>query len=260
MTTEDEERDRVERGIELLWNGLDPAARGPKRSLSLDAIVRTAIEIADAEGLDALSMRRVATALGAGTMSLYRYVPGKDELVDLMAEYVYGVPEYPDLDGWRDRLEWSARGSWRMYRRHPWVLQIAMNRPPLGPNAMHAIDWAIGALNELGLDLTTTIRLIASVDNYVMGSALLLVNEQVAERKSGLTADQWWTLRAPLMERFISADDYPNMSRFGSEPFDTDTDRSFEFGLQRVLDGIATFVRIHPAEGNPTVPPDVPGA
>src|SRR5436190_5859938 len=122
------------RSIALLWGVTGPGRRGPKPSRSVDEVVAAAVAIADAEGLAALSIRRVADALGLSPMSLYTYVPSKAELVDLMLDRVAGeeaAADAPAPDGrnWRRQLEQLARGRWAMAQRHPWLMQVGMHRP-----------------------------------------------------------------------------------------------------------------------------------
>ncbi len=134
MTTEYPGRGNPQRSLELLWGEPKVPSRGPKPGLDLARIVRTAIELADAEGLAALSMRRVAERLGVGAMSLYTYIPGKAELLDLMLDQVQGELLMEELPGgdWRARLEARARQDWALYERHPWLLQICpCHFPPL---------------------------------------------------------------------------------------------------------------------------------
>src|SRR5215213_8438643 len=120
------------RSLALLWRTQERGARTGRLDLSIDRIVRAAVEIADADGMAALSMRRVAERLGVGTMSLYTYVPGKAELIDLMLDTVYGETAKPDTvpGGWRGRLEQVARENWELYRRHRWMLLVGTTRPP----------------------------------------------------------------------------------------------------------------------------------
>ena len=124
--------------LELLWGRRERPNRGPKPGLTLERIVASAIAVADAEGLDAVSMRRVAAKLGVGTMSLYRYVPGKNELLDLMLDRVSDPGDAAQrLRGrdWRGVLETYAHGTWDLYTSHPWLLQVNWSRPALGPSS-----------------------------------------------------------------------------------------------------------------------------
>ncbi|MER5643728.1 TetR/AcrR family transcriptional regulator [Streptosporangium sp. NPDC002524] len=220
--------------------------REAQDGLSIGRIVRTAIHLADAEGLDALSMRRVAAELGAGTMSLYRYVPGKDSLIELMVEAVFdeSPPPAPLPEGWRAGLELAARREWAMYSRHPWVLRvIATPQPPLGPNVLADVERSMRAVDGLGLDPMTMHWVAIMVSAQVQGSALLLVNEVEAERRTGVTTKQWRALKAPMLQEILESGRFPMLSRLHEERGDAiDLDEWFEFGLRRLLDGLTVLI------------------
>src|SRR5690606_36837380 len=119
--------------------------------LTVPQIVRAAIELADADGMAALSMRRVADALGVAAMTLYSYVPGKAELLDLMLDAVSGETARPPITDWRSALTQIAEENWALYHRHPWILQIVTYRPPLGPNIIAKYDYELSAVDGIGL-------------------------------------------------------------------------------------------------------------
>ncbi|MGS2640096.1 TetR/AcrR family transcriptional regulator [Streptosporangium sp. G12] len=227
----------------------EPERREPQDGLSTGRIVRTAIRVADAEGLDALSMRRVAAELGAGTMSPYRYVPGKDTLIELMVEAVFGesAPCDPVPGDWRAGLELAARREWAMYSRHPWVLRvIATPQPPLGPNVLADVERSMRAVDGLGLDLMTMHRVAIMVSAHVQGWALLLVNEVESERRTGVTMRQRRALKAPMLQEILESGRFPMLSRLHEERGDAiDLDEWFEFGLRRLLDGLAVLIEGH---------------
>ena len=157
----------------LLWGQTERGTRGPKPGLSVEQIVRAAIEVADAEGVDALSMRRVADKLGVGTMSLYRYVPGKGELIDLMLERVLADngPPGGEPTAWRPRLESMARSSWRMYHeQHPRVL-VTERHPVMGPTEVEGLESLLRAVSGIGLSPSEMYGAIALVDSFVRGMA-----------------------------------------------------------------------------------------
>jgi AcrR family transcriptional regulator len=143
MTTEDERKSRMVRDVELLW-GLDApqARRGPKPRLSREAVVRAAIGVADAEGIEAVSMQRVAKELGYTTMSLYRHVDSKEDMLVLMLDSsMEGDPPGPREDGdWRAGLEDWCRGVLEMYRAHPWSIFVSLSGPPRGPNRLRRVE------------------------------------------------------------------------------------------------------------------------
>jgi AcrR family transcriptional regulator len=122
--------------------GTGRAPRSAETELSRERVIRAATEIADAEGLDALSMRGVAAKLGVATMSTYRHVAGKDDLVVLMADAAFGELDYPGPPpaGWRPLLERATRTLWALFRRHPWLAQITPLTRPL-PLGNHAGAW-----------------------------------------------------------------------------------------------------------------------
>jgi AcrR family transcriptional regulator len=214
--------------------------------LSLDKIVDTALALADAEGLEALSMRRVAAALGAGTMSLYRHVPGKEELVDLMAGAVLdrAGPELPDTGGWRARMESYARAMWALYHRHPWLLQIlTVTRPRLAPSGLARTEWLLRGVEGLSRDLHTMTRAAVTVTGYVQGMAMFLVNDLQAERRTGVGKDEWWEANRDQFHELVARGPYPILAMIAeSGQDDAGLEEEFEFGLQRMLDGLAAHL------------------
>ncbi len=237
------------RTMELLWGIHKRRTRGPKPGLTVDQIAGAAIEIADAEGLDGLSMRRVADRLGAGSMSLYRYVPGKAELLDVMVDRVSGETERPDdlPGGWRPRLEQVARENHRLFQRHPWLLQVFPGRPPLGPNVMAKYDYELRAVEGIGLTDVEMDSVLTLVLGYVRASAGSAVESARAPERTGQTDDQWWTAVFPALEKVFDPRRYPLAARVGTavgEHYQEayDPERTFEFGLERLLDGVAVLV------------------
>jgi AcrR family transcriptional regulator len=240
------------RSMALLWR--DPSApaptRGPRPGLTVDKIVAVAVELADAEGLAALSMRRVAERLGVGTMSLYTYVPSKAELVDVMFDTACGetAREEP-AGGWRERLSRIARTTWDLYRRHPWMLQVmAMSRPPLGPNAIAGYDRDLRAVEGIGLTDLEMDSVVSLVSVYVQGAARAAVEAAGSARATGMTDEQWWATYGPLLEKVFDPRRYPVAARVGAVAGEAnqsayDPERGFEFGLARLLDGVEALVR-----------------
>ena len=232
-----------ERSIALLWGKAGAPTRGPKQRLTVERVVATAIELADADGLDGLSMRKVAERLGVGTMSLYTYVPAKAELVDLMLDRATGEVRRPDEGmGWRERLELFAREHWQLYHRHPWMLQVTGHRPVLGPNELRAYDDALGALAEAGLDERDMVGFVDLVEGYVRGKARNSIDSAQAERRTGVSDDQWWTARQFFWEKHFERADYPNLTRVLDAGAFSEQGGAFEFGLARTLDGIERFL------------------
>jgi AcrR family transcriptional regulator len=218
----------------------------------VEEVVRAAIEVADAEGVAALSMRRVAERLGVSTMSLYTYVPSKAELIDVMLDVVLGeaVGTNDTAGGWREKLELVARENWTLYHRHPWMLQVAaMSRPPLGPNVIAKYDYELRVVDGIGLTDIEMDSVLTLVLGYVQGAARTSVEASQAERRTGMTDEDWWSANSPLLEKVFDPDRYPTASRVGlaaGEAYQAayDPEYAFEFGLRRVLDGIEALIRL----------------
>lgn len=236
--------------MELLWGLEKKPGRGPRPGLSVGRIVGAAMEVADAEGLAAVSMRRVADKLGVGAMSLYTYVPGKAELVDVMLDAAMGEVDEPvGVDGgWRAGLGRVARENWALYHRHPWVLQVAAaGRPPLGPGVIAKYDRELRVVDGIGLSEVEMDSVLALVLEHAQGAARRSVEAERAERSTGKTDYEWWLANEPLLEKVFDPERYPTAARVGpasSEAYQAayDPDYAFEFGLERILDGIEVLI------------------
>ncbi|MER7751587.1 TetR/AcrR family transcriptional regulator C-terminal domain-containing protein [Kitasatospora sp. NPDC097643] len=223
-------------------------AHGGERDLSRERIVATAVRVADAEGLAALSMRRVATELGAATMSLYRHVPGKDELLRLMMGEAFREQPLPDPmpSGWRAGLETVARLQWRIYRRHPWLAAtMSFTRPVLAPDAALHTERSMSALSGLGLRPEEMAQASVTVAAFVCGLAVHFEREAQDEQDSGLSADEWMDRQEHEANLGLMADPelFPMFDALSRGPeIDMSLEALFEFGLGRMLDGIGTLV------------------
>ncbi|MFI9588749.1 TetR/AcrR family transcriptional regulator [Nonomuraea sp. NPDC052265] len=249
MTVEYPGKGDPARSLALLWRTSERASRKGRPELSVERIVRAAIDVADAEGLAALSMRRVAEKLGVGTMSLYTYVPGKPELLDVMLDTVYGETARPEdvPGGWRARLELIARENFALYLRHPWLLQVAASRPVLGPNVTAKYDYELRAVDGIGLTDLEMDSVITLVTGFVHGTARGAVEAAQAESRTGMTDLQWWAAHAPFLSRISDPAMFPTASRVGQAAGEAlqaaySPEHAFEFGLQRVLDGVQVLV------------------
>jgi AcrR family transcriptional regulator len=246
------------RSVALLWRDREQRpARGRKPTLTVDAIVAAAIEMADEAGLGALSMRALAERLKVGTMSLYTHVPGKAELIDLMLDTVLRETARPDdlPDGWRARLELVARENLALIHRHPWMLEIVTFRPPMGPGVIAKYDLELRALEGIGLTDVEMDSVLTLVLGYVQSSARQALEATLVEQRTGLTDDEWWSAQAPLLDQVIDPDRFPVATRVGTAATEAyrglwDPDHTFEFGLQRVLDGIEALVGARRAGGS----------
>lgn len=224
-----------------------PVARQPgvpKGSLNRRHVLRTAITIADAEGLGAVSMRRLAAELGAGPMSLYRHVTGKDELVTQMADEVFGEVELPvpGPEGWRAKLELIAHRQWELSRRHLWLPRaVSFTRPLLVPNMMAHTEWTLRALDELGLPMETRLREALTLPALVRTVALSMAEETEAEQETGVTLDGWWLLQRKRADELLSTGQFPLLAMLPEETV-SDLDGMFDYILARHLDGFAVML------------------
>ncbi|WP_214410087.1 TetR/AcrR family transcriptional regulator C-terminal domain-containing protein [Sphaerisporangium fuscum] len=235
-----------------------PAARSREsresdHDLTRERIVRTGVEIADGEGLAALSMRRIATELGAATMSLYRHVAGKNELVALMADAVFGDEPLVEArpGNWREGLESTARTHWRMYRRHPWLAQVmSFTRPLMAPKGLAHTERALRHLDGLGLPPNTLLHLAVTTFSYVRGVAVNLEQEAQARQDTGVSDDEWMESQEQAFARVFATGDFPAVAAvFGAPGVDFDLDSLFEFGLRSLLDGFAVLVETAASAG-----------
>ncbi|MEU2559083.1 TetR/AcrR family transcriptional regulator [Streptomyces longispororuber] len=241
-TTETSGSGDITRTLELLWGDGERPTRGPKPALTLERIVTAAVRLADAEGIAAVSMRRLSQELGTGTMSLYRYLPGKAELLDLMLDHVQ-TPADDDVtvaDGWRAGVEAHARETLARYQAHPWLLHVNQSRPVLGPSTVGSLEKILARIKPTGLSDPELISVLIMVEGYVSGVARTYAHTVEAE-KSGLSEEAFWEKQGPLLERVMTSGRYPFVAGLSEEAFGPDFDH-FEFGLQRILDGLDVLV------------------
>ncbi|MFF2550322.1 TetR/AcrR family transcriptional regulator [Nocardia sp. NPDC058058] len=222
---------------QLVWSKdrRTPARRAP----SVDRIVHAALTIADTEGLEAVSMRRVATELASGTASLYRYVAGRDELLDLMIDAAQGETDAPALTGeWRTDLAALAHHLRDTLLAHPWLAAELSGRPALGPNALRRYDTGLAALIPFTGDITLATNIVDTVTAYVFGAVNHVLAEIRAQQRTGLTEDQWRATVGPYLRDVIATGDYPNFARRLADAEDITATARFDFGLTCLLEGI----------------------
>ncbi|HEX4061736.1 MAG TPA: TetR/AcrR family transcriptional regulator [Streptosporangiaceae bacterium] len=245
-------RDRREqRANQRIKDMQDHGHQAPRRvrSLSRDEIVKTAIKVADAEGAQAISMRRIARELNAGAMSLYWHVSSKDELLDFMLDAVEGEEEFPPVTGdWRTDLTAAAWTQRTALRRHEWLMDFIGGRPPLGPNTLRNLERSLATIDSLGLDMVTALNVLGTLATYVMGAVLREFREMGVERRDreaagGLTEDDLHKIVHDHVQKLRGTGRFPHFTRMYEEGIDPDSaetrDARFEFGLRCVLDGIA---------------------
>ena len=217
------------------------AGRPPEQPLTRGRIVAAAMAVADGEGLDAVSMRRLAAELGVGPMSLYRHVAGREQLEHLLVRAVFGAAPLPEPGppGWRAKLELVCRVQWRCFRRHPWLPElISMTRPLLVPEAMTHTEWTLKALDGLGLSLAERTREAMSLPGLVRGLAVTAAAETREERETGVANDRWWLTLDDEVRALMRSGRFPLLATVSGEIVQ-DLDALLEHALRRHLDGLA---------------------
>jgi AcrR family transcriptional regulator len=238
------------RTLQLLWR--DPAVvprHGPRQGLSVDAVVDAATELADGDGLDAVTMRRVAQVLGVVPMTLYTYVPGKAELLDLMLDAAYARMPRDGTAGqpWRQRLTAVAAENMALFESHPWAATVSTIRPPLGPGQLAKYEHELSAFDGLGLDDVTVDDCLSYLLSFIQACARAAAEARTQQRDSAQDDEQWWAANAPLLARVFDENAYPAAARVGSAAGAAhgsayNPAHAYEFGLQRVLDGFAALI------------------
>jgi AcrR family transcriptional regulator len=194
---------------ELIWLRPERSARGPAPAHSRTAIAAAAIALADAEGLAGVSMRKIASALGVGTMSLYNYVPAKEQLFDLMLDAVAGewkLPAAPSGDPRADLLEFAKQGHEAM-RRHPWVPALVLTRPTLGPNSLRCTEFFLAVMADNDQPADTKMELFAMLNS----SICMLAQWEVNQRQSG-GGEQWQKELVTYLGQAAATGEYPHLA------------------------------------------------
>jgi len=225
--------------FELLWNERGKATRGPKPGFRLGDIVKAGVAIADGRGLSTLTMASVAKRLGVTTMALYRYVPSKDALIDLVADGVMGRPPIPAGASWRADISAWARANLAMVRRHPWLFAIISTRPSVGPNWARWLDAGLQSLTSLPFSASENMAVLLLVDGHFRAAAQVLVGAKASK--------EWRNNFSRMMYTVVGDPRYPTLAamvaagRFDEPGFDLDG--MIEFGFERLLDGIEALAK-----------------
>ena len=249
------EEQHLPASVAAAWGVRDRPHKGPRPGLSLERIVAAAVRLADAEGLAAVSMSRVAAELGAAPMSLYRHVTAKDELLTLMLDAAYGPypaqprPEAGPETGWRaglSRWAWAMRAA---IHQHPWVLLIPIRGLPTLPNEVTWFEEGLRCLQDTGLEENEKASAILLVSGYVRNSAMIDADIEAAVRASGKTPDEWMASYAQTITLLADPQRFPALTKFiAAGVFDSadPPEAEFTFGLDRILDGLAALIHPHP--------------
>lgn len=238
------------RTLALLWR--DPALaprHGPRQGLTIDAVVAAATQVADTEGLEAVTMRRVAKTLGVVPMTLYTYVPGKAELLDLMLDAAYQSMPRLETPGrpWRQRLAAIAEENKALFESHPWAATISTIRPPLGPGMMAKYEHELSALEGLGLDDVLMDASLTYLLSFVQAWARAAADARAVRRDTAMDDKEWWAASGPLLARVFDETAYPIAARVGSAAGAAhgraySPGHAYTFGLERVLAGLSQLI------------------
>src|SRR5215472_1818863 len=238
------------RTLQLLWR--DPAAvprHGPRQHLTIDQVVTAAMALADAEGLDAVTMRRVASIFGVVPMTLYTYVPGKAELLDLMLDAAYARMPRADTtrQPWRQRVTAIAAENRALFETHPWAAAIATIRPPLGPGLMAKYDHELAAFDGLSLDDIQMDAALTHLLTFVQAWAQATADARAARSESAMDDERWWAASQPLLQNALDPATYPLAVRVGTAAGTAhraayNPQHAYDFGLQTILDGLAALI------------------
>ena len=218
-------------------------SQNSEATLTRERIVAAATAVADKEGLDALSMRRIAAELGVATMSLYRHVRDKDDLLVLMIDTIFGEWRTPESgNDWHESLAAAAREMWRIFRRHVWLAPAySLTRPLIVPSGLAYTEYVLATLLDRGLKPATSFSMNLILFSFVRGFATSLEMEATAEADTGVTADEWMEVQKPDLMGLLAGRDLPAfryvLDSFEPEGFDLDLDQLFESGLSYLLDG-----------------------
>ena len=241
------------RTLALLW-GQDAAAgtrRGPARSITPAQLTEAALALADESGLAAVTMRAVAQTVGIAPMSVYTYVPGKPELLDLMVDALHErMPREPWAEGtsWRERLAAVARSNREMLSAHPWMTEVAaLSRPPLGPGTLAKYEHELAALDGTGLTDVEVDASLAHLLGFVRSHVRSAHDAARATTDTAVSDAAWWQANQPILARALDPAAFPRAVRIGAAAGEAqgsawNPDHAWEFGLARTLDGLGALI------------------
>ena len=223
----------------LVWERPEPPNRPVLAPLSRERIVRAAIQLADADGLDAVSLRKVATALDVGPMRLYGYIANKEELLDLIVDAVHAEIRSSG-DSWREVLRSHAEATRHAAREHEWLADLLGGRPQLGPHALATGETLAAALHGVGVDAVMPV--VGAVNAYVIGAVRREIAERRAERATGMDEKRWQASLGPYLGRAFATGRFPALAAVVRDAAHLDADQTFRMGLDFLLDGIEASI------------------
>jgi AcrR family transcriptional regulator len=230
--------------IELLWDPPAPATKGPRPKLTLAEVVGAGMAIAAEDGIDQLSMRNVARRLGVGAMSLYTYVPGRDELFELMVDRAYGTRRLADPGRpWREQLRFHAQQAWQMYSDFPWMVRADWWRTPMGPGVLTVQEDLYRACDLTGLPADDVVEVTRTLEGYVFGAARGRASDPRVAVGGDASDDEYWSSRASFWVTYYRAEAFPTMTKIWlTGAFDRNVEPTLDFGIDRFLDGVEALV------------------
>lgn len=247
----DYELEDLPSGIAISWGLHKQPQRGPKRELSIDQIVETAIGIADREGLAALSMNKVASTLGFTTMSLYRYIPSKDDLLLLMQEKVADIDypaDEPEMD-WRDKMRQYVKLSINVFQVHPWFADIPITSVPLTPNQLRMVDLALRTTRNLPLNDFEKMAIVLLLSGYARWCGIIMKDMNMAIQAGKSPSSISGLDYSAALKKLVTPERYPDLypvlmsGAYTEENAEENTiGDDFDFGLERILDGIDHYL------------------
>jgi TetR/AcrR family tetracycline transcriptional repressor len=220
-----------------------PKAQGRKRPpLSRDAIVDAALDILDADGVDALTIRRLGQELGTGAASLYWHIAGKDELCELVYDRIMGEIELPKPDParWEDQLKELARQAYRAMLSHNDAVRLSIGRPPAGPNTLRIVEWMLALMRGAGIEDHAAAQFGNTLGRF-LDASVLEASMDAGASDSDTDADAAEMMRAYWAN--LPADEFPNLVALADTTFADDADGLFEFGLDLLMRGLAVYIQ-----------------
>jgi AcrR family transcriptional regulator len=239
----------LRRRSELLWDDRLKATRGPKAAFTPADVVQAAMQLADEDGLSAVTMHAVASRLGLTTMALYRYFPSKEALYDAIVDAGMGLPPAPSepRGSWRAELtRWAHAKRARLCAR-PWLAELPFVAAPHGPNWLSWLEAVVDALAGTGLTAPDVGQMLSILDGYTRGASDTAVSLARA-RARGTSEEEWAAAVGADLGRAIGDPRFPMFAALITAPSDSKPrtmEESFDFGLQRVLDGIELYINTH---------------
>ncbi|MGO2684119.1 MAG: TetR/AcrR family transcriptional regulator [Microbacterium sp.] len=252
----DIEPPELPRGIALAWGVAANPQRGPKREMSVEKIVEAAVELADAEGIGAVSMAAVAAKLGFTPMSLYRYVTAKDDLLLLMQEEATGLPPeaHREAEGWRAKLMALFEAQAHLYLAHPWLLSIPITGSPITPSSSAWLDAALESLADTPLDDVERLAVALAVTGSARWYGIVIAGYAEQARSTGMSPEQITVYEAELFDRVITAEEFPSLRAVIEAGVFLADDDPFHFGIERIFDGVEAYIaRVDRGDKRPAV-------